>query len=81
MNIPNLIHFRINRFIKKDKVKKFINKFSKIHFREDKPDEPDEHVQKVSKQQYEHGDPHFVDERTKCELPKKKESFLSSIFD
>lgn len=78
MNIPNLIHFRINRFIKKDKVKKFINKFSKIHFRKD---DPEKHVTKISKVKYELGDPNFVDKRTKCELPKKKKSFLFSLFE
>lgn len=39
------------------------------------------HIEKVSKRQYEKGDPDFVDERTKCELPKKEESFFDSLLN
>jgi len=38
------------------------------------------HVQKVSKAQYEKGDPEFVDERKK-EKPQEEESFLASLFN
>ena len=37
-------------------------------------------VKKVSKEQFEKGDPDFVDERTSNYAPKKKESFLDSFF-
>ena len=56
-----------------------------VHFRTNilvHEDEPEKHIKKLSKLQYEKGDPNFVDERTKCELPKKKEkSFLASLFE
>ena len=78
MNIPHVIHFRANMLIKKEKIKKHIKEFSKIHFREDNPEK---HVKKVSKLELEKGDPDFVDERTSCDLPKKKETFLSSLFE
>lgn len=40
-----------------------------------------EHVEKASKVEYEKGDPDFVDERKKCELPKKEESFFDFLFN
>jgi len=38
------------------------------------------HIEKVSKLQYEKGDPDFIDERTSKYKPKKKPSFLESVF-
>ena len=42
--------------------------------------EEEKHIEKVPDVEYEKGDPTFVDERTKCTLPKKKKSFLASLF-
>ena len=44
-------------------------------------EKPHKHVKKLPDNEYEKGDPNFVDERTKCELPKKEKSFLSSLFE
>lgn len=55
-----------------------------VHFRShtfDKEDKPHKHIKRISQAEFEKGDPDFVDERTKCDLPKKKETFLSSLFD
>jgi len=42
---------------------------------------PKKHIEKVSKDLFEHGDPNFVDERVKkSEEIKDKSSFLSSFF-
>ena len=46
-----------------------------------KEDKPKKHIQGVSKEQFEKGDPDFVDERTSEYEPKKKESFFSSLFE
>ena len=44
-------------------------------------DKPKKHIQKVSKDAFEHGDPDFVDERNSKYIPKKMvKSFFSSIF-
>jgi len=46
-----------------------------------KEDKPKKHIQRISKEQFEKGDPDFIDERTTTYEPKsKKESFLSSMF-
>jgi len=37
-------------------------------------------VQRVSQEEFEKGDPDFVDERTSTYVPKKKSSFLDSLF-
>ena len=42
-------------------------------------DKPKKHIQRVSQQEFEKGDPGFVDERTTAYVPKKKESFLESL--
>ena len=40
------------------------------------------HVQMVSQDEFEHGDPKFIDERTqKYEKPKAKKSFLDKLLD
>ena len=42
---------------------------------------PKKHIQKVSKDEFEKGDPNFIDERKSDYTPKKKEeSFFSSLF-
>ena len=46
-----------------------------------KEDKPKKHIARVSQQEFEQGDPDFVDERTKPSSPKKKkDSFLDSLF-
>ena len=45
-----------------------------------KADKPKKHIVKVSKEEFEHGDPDFIDERTKPYEPKKKSSFLMILF-
>lgn len=47
----------------------------------EKIEKPKKHIQKVSKAEFEKGDPDFVDERHSSYEPKKKESFFSSLFD
>jgi len=47
----------------------------------EKVDKPQKHIQRVSKKEFEKGDPDFIDERISEYEPKKKESFFSSIFD
>ena len=44
-------------------------------------EEAHKHIKKLPNSEYKKGDPNFVDERTKCELPKKEKSFLSSLFE
>lgn len=78
MFIPNVVHFTTNIPVKEDEPKKYVNKFSHIHFR---GDEPKKAVKKVSQYEFEHGDPDFVDERTSKDKPKKEESIFSSIFE
>ena len=46
-----------------------------------KEEEPKKHIKKLPEAEYEEGDPNFVDERIKSELPKKEKSFLSSLFE
>ena len=43
-------------------------------------DKPKKHVQKISKEQFERGDPNFKDERTKPYIKKEKHSFFSDLF-
>ena len=38
------------------------------------------HIQMVSKDLFEHGDPDFVDERKTPYVPKKKKSWLENLF-
>ena len=46
-----------------------------------KEEKPKKHIEKVSKEQFEKGDPNFVDERkTEDESKNKKDSFLESLF-
>ena len=46
-----------------------------------KEERPKKHIQRVSKEQFEKGDPDFVDERVvPYELESKKAGFFSSIF-
>ena len=45
-----------------------------------KEERPKKHIQRVSKDQFEKGDPDFIDERTSLYEPKKKETFLSGLF-
>ena len=42
-------------------------------------DKPKKHVKRVSQQEFEKGDPDFVDERTSEYKPKKKETFLETL--
>jgi len=41
---------------------------------------PKKHIKKVSQDQFEKGDPDFIDERTSLYVPKKKESLFNSLF-
>lgn len=43
-------------------------------------EKPKKHIEKVSKELFEHGDPNFVDERTKPYVPKKKGGFFEKFF-
>ncbi len=45
-----------------------------------KDDKPKKHIQRVSKREFEKGDPDFVDERVKSYTPKKKGSFFDDLF-
>jgi len=43
---------------------------------------PKKHIKMVSQDEFEHGDPKFVDERKdKYEKPKPKKSFLDKLID
>jgi len=44
-------------------------------------DKPKKHIQRVSKEQFEKGDPDFVDERISEYIPKKKHSIFSFLFE
>ena len=44
-----------------------------------KKDKPAKHIKRVSKEQFEKGDPDFVDERTSPYIPEKKTSFLDKF--
>lgn len=47
----------------------------------EKEERPKKHIQRVSKEQFEKGDPDFIDERTTPYIPKEKEkSFIDSLF-
>jgi hypothetical protein len=46
-----------------------------------KEEKPKKHIHRISKDEFEKGDPDFLDERTTSYSPKKKESFFSSIFE
>ncbi|MDQ7041989.1 MAG: hypothetical protein Q9M34_00505 [Sulfurimonas sp.] len=46
-----------------------------------KEDKPKKHIKKISQDQFEKGDPDFVDERTTAYTPKGKKSFFSGLFD
>ncbi len=45
-----------------------------------KKSRPPKHVTRVSQDEFEKGDPDFVDERTSEYVPKKKESFIDKLF-
>ena len=46
------------------------------------PDEkPKKHIKRVSQDEFEKGDPDFIDERIVEDESKKKESFFSSLFE
>ena len=45
-----------------------------------KEKKPAKHIKKVSKREFEKGDPDFVDERTSHYTPKKKGSFFDNFF-
>ena len=54
---------------------------SNTRIRKNGADLPKKHIKKLPEAEYEEGDPNFVDERTKCDLPEKEKSFLSSLFE
>lgn len=45
----------------------------------EKDDKPKKHIKKVSKSEFEKGDPDFVDERNSSYIPKKKKSSFFSL--
>ncbi len=45
-----------------------------------KEDKPKKHIKRVSQQEFEKGDPNFIDERIAEYVPKKRESFFGGIF-
>ena len=46
-----------------------------------KEERPKKHIKRVSKEQFEKGDPDFIDERTTPYIPNvKKKSFFDSLF-
>ena len=45
-----------------------------------KKERPQKSVKRVSQEQFEKGDPDFIDERVSLYKPKKKESFFDSLF-
>ena len=46
-----------------------------------KDDKPKKHIQRVSQDIFERGDPDFIDERTTPYIPKpKKKSFFEALF-
>ena len=46
-----------------------------------KEEKPKKHIEKVPQEQFEHGDPNFVDERkTEDESKNKEKSFFESLF-
>lgn len=46
-----------------------------------KKERPKKSIKKVSTEQFEKGDPDFIDERTSAYEPKSKKSFFSALFD
>lgn len=42
---------------------------------------PKKHIKGISQEQFEKGDPDFLDERTSLYVPKKKVSLFSSLFE
>ena len=46
-----------------------------------KKERPKKSVTRVSQDEFENGDPDFVDERTSPYVPKKKKSFFGSLLD
>lgn len=55
-----------------------------IHFKHktfDKEDKEKKHIVRVSDNQFEKGDPDFVDERVPAHKLKPEKSFLSSLFE
>jgi hypothetical protein len=38
------------------------------------------HIQRVSQDEFEHGDPNFIDERTHKDAKEEKQSFCNRIF-
>jgi len=46
-----------------------------------KEDKPKKHIKRVSQDQFEKGDPDFVDERVTVYVPKTKKSFFSNLLD
>ncbi len=46
-----------------------------------KEDKPKKHIKRVSQDQFEKGDPDFIDERTIVYVAKKKLSFFDSLFE
>jgi len=46
-----------------------------------KEDKPKKHIKRVSQDQFEKGDPDFIDERTTAYIPKSKKSFFSALLD
>jgi len=51
------------------------------HYTFDKEDKEKKHIVRVSENQFEHGDPNFVDERVPAHKLKEEKSFLSSLFE
>lgn len=45
-----------------------------------KKERPKKHIEKISQQEFEKGDPDFIDERTTFYKPKKKSSLLDVLF-
>ena len=45
-----------------------------------KKSRPAKSIKRVSQDEFEKGDPNFIDERTKAYVPKKKASFFNSLF-
>jgi len=44
-------------------------------------DKPKKHIKRVSQNEFEKGNPDFIDERTSAYEPKKKDSLFSSLFE
>lgn len=46
-----------------------------------KEEKPRKHIIKVSQEQFEKGDPNFIDERKQDSIPKQKKSILDLFFN